>query len=451
VLQGVSIGSSAGSVFGKGGGQIGGALGGAASLIPGGSDALAGASPYIAAYQLGQSIAQPIGKALNLNPTLTKLGLLPGVIGKLFGIGAPVKQGSSTLSFRDEAIIAAAATGRGSAEKAQAFGSASSVADSVNKIAEALNGQISGAGSVSIGYRPGHKAPAYRVDTSGQGKLTGNTILAFDTEEEAIRAATGEMLKDGVIQGISDASKRVLAAGGDLEKAITKASLIESIPTSLKAMLDPVGAAVDDLNRKFKQTVDALTEGGASAEQMAQAEQLYNMQLAETKTSAQSASASLKDFLTAMKAGSSSPYSLRDQEATAKAGLQPYLDQIDAGQSIDQSRYLAAAQTFLDVERQLYGSTQNYFDALDQVQASTNKAISTIDNAKPITTAVESPFAKATADSAAATADGVQTGNEIASQSSEQLAAIVSRLDQLIDMGGVNSSEFVGTKRGFAA
>lgn len=449
VLQGVSIGSSAGSVFGKGGGQIGGALGGAASLIPGGASALAGASPYIAAYQLGQSIAQPIGKALNLNPTLTKLGLLPGVIGKLFGIGAPVKQGSSTLSFRDEALVAAVATGKGSAEKAQAFNSATSVAEGVSKIAEALNGQISGAGSVSIGYRPGHKAPAYRVDTSGQGKLTGNTILAFDTEEEAIRAAIGEALKDGVVTGISDASRRILQAGGELDAAIQKASLIESIPKLLKERLDPVGAAVDEVTATFDKIFAALKEGGATTEQTAQAQQLYNLELAEAKTKATDAAAGLKSFRDSMVMGSASPLSLRDQEMAAKSALQPFLDQIGSGTSIDQDKYQSAAQTYLDIERQLNGSTSEFFAEFDKIQAATAKAIAFIDNASPITAAADSPAAKATADSAAATAERVQTGNEIAAQSSDQLSAIVSRLDQLIDMGGVDAGQFIGTKRAF--
>ncbi|MGC6766760.1 hypothetical protein, partial [Escherichia coli] len=89
-------------------------------------------------------------------------------------------------------------------------------------------------------------------------------------------------------------------------------------------MLDPVGAQVDELNRKWKKTVDALKEGGASAEQMAQAQQLYNLQLEQAKNSTSSASATLKDFLSGLKLGSNSPYSLRDQEAAAMAKLQPF-------------------------------------------------------------------------------------------------------------------------------
>lgn len=258
------------------------------------------------------------------------------------------------------------------------------------------------------------------------------------------------MLDKGVIAGISQASQKIIKSGQDLSAAIQKAALIEAVPKDLKVMLDPVGAAIDELNLKFQKTVAALKEGGATAEQMAQAQQLYDLQLAQVKATTASASQGLKDFLQGLKVGASSPYSLRDQEAAAKAALKPFLEQIDAGQTIDQSKYQAAAQTFLDVERQLFGSTQQYFDALDAVQAATNKAISSIDNATPIAGSTESPFAKATADSAAKTAANVQTGNEIAADHTELLMRIADSLDRLGLSGGDGLGGFIGNSRGFA-
>ena len=170
----------------------------------------------------------------------------------------------------------------------------------------------------------------------------------------------------------------------------------------------------------------------------------------QVKNSTATASASLKDFVASLKMGSNSPYSLRDQEQTAKAALAPYLEQIAGGKSIDQGKYQAAAQTYLDIERQLYGSTKAYFDALDAVQAATNKAISTIDNAAPIGASTESPFAKATAASAAATATGVQTGNELLDQMSQQLAVSNDLMARFLAAAG-NDSSFIGSGRSFVA
>ena len=51
--------------------------------------------------------------------------------------------------------------------------------------------------------------------------------------------------------------------------AIEKAVTIESIPKLLKARLDPLGAAIDDLNAKWAKTIATLKEGGATTAQMA--------------------------------------------------------------------------------------------------------------------------------------------------------------------------------------
>ncbi len=439
-LTGASYGQVGGSVFASitGGkqSQLGSAVGGALGKVAG--DAL------------GKTVATAVGGTLGktLGSAAGPLGAIAGgIVGSVIGgLFKKTTQASSTLTFGSDGLAAGTAKGNGTAEKAAASASATSVVGSLNRIAEALGGSVTGAGSVSIGYRPGHKDGAYRVDTTGQGKLTG--VLAFATEEEAVRAAIADALSDGVISGISAASKRILAAGGDLEKALSKALMIEAVPKDLKAMLDPVGSAIDELNAKFQKTVDALKEGGASAEQMTQAQQLYDLQLAQVKNSTASASSSLKEFVTSLKMGSSSPYSLRDQEQTAKAALQPFLAQISAGQSIDQGKYQSAAQAFLDIERQLYGSTQAYFDQLDAVQAATNKAISTIDNATPIGGSVESPFAKATADSAAATAAAVKTANEMAQDTNDLLARLVAAAET--SGGSIGANDFIGTQRAFA-
>ncbi len=440
VLSGASYGQLGGSLFASitGGkqNQLGSAVGGALGKVAG--DAL------------GKTVASAVGGTLGktLGGAAGPLGAIAGgIVGSVIGgLFKKTTQASSTLTFGSDGLAAGTAKGNGTAEKAAASASANSVVGSLNRIAEALGGSVTGAGSVSIGYRPGHKDGAYRVDTTGQGKLTG--VLAFATEEEAVRAAIADALSDGVISGISAASKKILAAGGDLEKALSKALMIEAVPKDLKAMVDPVGAAIDELNAKFQKTVDALKEGGATAEQMTQAQQLYDLQLAQVKNSTASASQGLKDFLAGMKIGSSSPYSLRDQEQSAKAALQPFLAQISAGQSIDQGKYQSAAQAFLDIERQLYGSTQAYFDQLDAVQAATNKAIGTIDNATPIGGSVDSPFVKATAESAAATAAAVKTANEMAQDTNALLARLVAAAET--NGGGGITSDFIGTQRAFA-
>lgn len=441
----------AGAAYGQLGGSVFASITGGKQNVLG--SALGGVLGNEAGKALGGTIKEAVGGGLGklLGGAAGPLGsIVGGIAGSIVGnLFRSTPKGSAGINVANGSIAATKASGNNKDATSQAASLAGSVAQGLTQIADQLGALITGTTDVQIGVYDGK----WRVNDHGGaiGGVKGSGAISFDTQEQAISYAISDALKDGVLSGISNASLTILRSGQDLSAAISKAMMIEQIPKDLKAMLDPVGAAVDELNRKWAKTVAALNEGGASAEQMAQAQQLYDLQLAQVKNSTAAASQTLKDFLTSLKIGSNSPYALRDQEATALAALKPFLDQIGSGQAIDQSKYQAAAQSYLDIERQLYGSTQGYFDALDAVQAATNKAIAQIDNVTPIGAAVESPFVKATADSTAKTADAVAQGNEIAAQNAELLARLAEALERLADNGGTISSDFIGATRAFAA
>lgn len=432
------LGSILGSLInagGKGGGAAAGATGGLEGLFgavsggtswAGGAAGAGGALGGLGGIGAALGTAMPyVGAALAVFSTLQSLGVFKST-----------KRGSSTLGFSNGELGVGSTSGNSREFIAQSSGAMKSVGASLERIAEALGGSVTGAGSVSLGQRDGD----WRGDPTGRGitKKKKGAIDFGDDEEAAVRWAIGEALRDGVLGGISDAAKRIMQGGGDLEKAIAKALLIEEIPKKLKARLDPVGAALDDLTKRWDKTIAALKEGGATAEQMAEAQQLYNLELEETKTNTATASASLKEFLAGLKMGPDSPYSLRDQEASAKAALQPFLDKIGAGEGIDQEKYQAAAQTFLDIERQLYGSTGKYFEGMDAVMAATSKAIEKIDNAAPIRT-VADPFIEQTAANTLTMA-----------QQLDQMNVTMAAIRQIFGgSGGSGGSNFIGSGGGF--
>lgn len=280
----------------------------------------------------------------------------------------------------------------------------------------------------------------------GDGPPNGNNNNGGWRERQRLHGyAITQMLSGAVIDGISEASKRILKSGQDLTDAVTKAGLIEAVPRNLMARLDPLNAAIEALNKKWEKTVDALREGGASTEQMAEAQRLYNMELDDVKNTTRIASANLKDFLQALNMGSASPLSLREQEAMAKMSLQPFLDQIGSGKAIDQSAYQDAAQRYLDIERQLYGSTSAFFAAFEQVQKATEQAISAIDNAVPIGKTPTDPFAEKTA---AATQTSAQLLDQLSQQSNRQQATLEEIL-RALQSGGAGG--FIGGGRSFVA
>lgn len=422
ILQGASNGMFGGSVF--------------ASITGGKQSALGSAIGGVLGKEAGKELAKGAFSFLgNAGGPLGSIagGILGSVVGGLF---SKTKKGSATLSIDNGAFGVGGVSGNSGSYRAAASGLAGNVGDALNQIAGALGGSVGGSVNVSIGKRKDD----FVVDPSGRGRTKGAGTLKFASEEQAVRAAIADALSDGAIQGISDASRRILSSGQKLELAIEKASMIEAIPKQLMAMLDPVGAAIDELNTKWAKTLAALDEGGATAEQRADAEKLYRLQLEETKAATREASAELKDFLQSLGMGASSPLSLRDQESAAKTALQPFLDKIAGGERVDQAKYREAAQTYLDIERQLYGSTDRYFAAFEQIQAATAKAIETIDKAVPIRDAKPDPFAQATADNTA-------IANELLAQISESLRAIQNGAG---GGGGADFGGFITEQRLFA-
>lgn len=408
------------------------------------------------AMDLGSMMAGPFGMPMMPGMTGGAGGLMAGIgsampyIGAAFaafgllqslGVFSSTKRGSATLGYAGGSLGAGATRGNSQDYIAASSSAMDSVGGSLERIAEALGGTVTGAGSVSLGQRDGN----WRGDPTGRGitKTKKGAIDFGDDQEAAIRWAISEALRDGVIGGISDAAKRILQSGKDLEKAIDKAVMIESIPKLLKKRLDPVGAALDELDEKWEKIIDALREGSATAEQMAEAQQLYRLELQETIDRTAAASASLKEFLDGLKMGPNSPYSLRQQEEEARAALQPYLDAIAAGEAIDQDKYQSVAQTYLDIERQLYGSTGQFFAAMDEIMAATSKAIERLDSAVPIRTAAD-PFIERTATNTDTMTDQLGVLQEQGASTLEILGAIQTLL-------GNSGSGFVGGGMGFTA
>lgn len=365
-------------------------------------------------------------------------GLLGGTIG---GMLKKTKKGSASINIIDGEAAVGDAYGNSSSYRTNATALGGSVADQLNSIADMLGGDLTGTGAVSIGQRK----KKFVVDTSGTRKTKGAGTLSFDTEEAAVEAAVRNMLQDGILGGVSAASQKILRDSSQtLEKALTKASLIEAIPDALQARLNPVQYALDQLNEKWDDTWDALKEGAATAEQMAQAQQLYNLELEEVKNTTAGAAQGLKDFIKSMDMGSSSPLSLRDQDKSAYDALSPYLSQISSGQSINQDAYMDAAQTWLDIQRQLYGSTAKYFESFDTIQSATAAAIADIESVTSISTASDAFNQK----TASATAETAANTSNIAMLLQNGNADLGTKLDRIL--AALTTSGFVGERRNFA-
>ena len=284
----------------------------------------------------------------------------------------------------------------------------------------------------------------YRVSTTGyEGKLNfkgdtganGKGLHDFgDNQEAAIAFAIKAALEQGVITGIRESTKRLLAAGTDLQSALEKATTFENVFVELKTYTDPVGAAVDALDKQFAQLRQIFGEAGASTEEYSQLEALYAFKRADAiKAATVDMTSTLEQFLSNLRTGSDTGLSARTRLGNTQAAFAPYIAAITAGQKVDQDKFTEAAQAMLQVAQEYYGSSKNYFDLLSQVTGLTAKAITNNGGAvTPITAAAAQQtqtIAAATGTAAAAPAAiaGV-TGSAAATASNFDLTTLAGQI-----------------------
>lgn len=409
VLKGASTGLIAGNLFGFNGAtsQFGSAIGGA----------LAG--------ELSDNVSKAIGGALG-SVAGAALPIVGGIIGGALGsLLSSTPRGSATIGNIGGALGVTGTRGTSQARIAASSKSAEAIIDSLESVAEQLGATINASlGSVSIGIRKGN----YRVDTTGAGR-TKTSKGAIDFGQDAQAAAYYAMLdliKDGVLTGIKASTQRILQSGDDLERALQDALDFENVFKRLKAYRDPIGAALDDIDAEFKRLESLFAKAGASAEEYAQLEELYGIERANAiKEATERVTGSLKELLSFLNTGDAG-LSLRDREANARTEYDALAARVRAGDSTAYDDFAEAARTLLDIERQLYGSQQPYFDLTSEVKALTQQALATSTSQIEDAANRDSPF----------TSSSVPTNDS---------AAVSSRIDAMnANLAGILSNELGG-------
>ena len=358
VMGAAGIGATAGGlVLGSANNKLGSAIGGAVGKEAG--DALG----KLAGGMLGK-LGGPLGSIAG--------GILGGAIGGLF---TSAKWGTAAVTGNGDSEVSVG--GNKSAYRSNSSLAATSIQSGLDAIAEQFGVDVGGY-NVSIGQYKGK----WRVSTTGRtGKLKGGSgrtdIKDFGEEggEDAIKYAIADAVKDGALQGLRASTQALLAASDDVEAQLQKALDFEDVFSRLKSYKDPVGAALDTLDKEFKRLQGIFEEAGASAEEYAQLEELYGIErAAAVKEAAEKVTASLQSLFNDLTVGNDAR-SLRDRLVEAQAAYTPLAQRVAAGDTTAYDDYADAAQTLLDLQRQIYGSSEEYFQLLDQVTALTKTRI----------------------------------------------------------------------------
>lgn len=420
--------------------KLGGVLGaaglgvGASSIVLGGSGsktgaAIGGALGNIAGKALGKAVGGTLGKALGPLGSIAG-GLLGGAIGGLF---KKTKYGTATIGANASGNLAVLGSGGNSGAAVKASNTAgNAIVENIDSIAEQLGGTVDASrGSVSIGTYKGK----WRVSTTGYGgKLKkgrpGVVDFGKDGAEEAARFAMQDLIRDGVIVGLRDGTQALLKNAGDLEKGLAKALKFEGVFRDLRKIKDPVGAAIDDLNREFQSLIKIFKEAGATTEETAQLEELYNIKRkAAVEDAMQSLTGSLSDLYKNLTIGDSG-YSLRTRLDNARADYDPLAARVAAGDTTAYDDFANAAQTLIDIQREYSGSAPEYFSVLDQVKQLTKGELdrqqSLFSTASGAATPFDTtPIVDATTQSAASVVNALAAQTQAANDNTARLIAAI--------------------------
>lgn len=370
-MEGASYGQfGASTLLGSGANRTGSSIGGALGQVA------------------GEALGDTFGKMLgSLGQFAGPVGaIIGGITGSLFGglFKPPPPSGQATIT---NAYATPVVSGSNAAIRTQASDLGAAVQENVRRIAELLGGTIQeGVGRVSIGTYDG----TVRVNPSGgetHGRNKGFTSYGEDTDA-AVRAAVLDLIKDGIIAGLRAGTQRLLQSGKDLDAAIQKALDFEGVFTSLKERVDPVGAALDALDKRFDRLKRVFEEAGASTEDYADLEKLYSFEREDAiKEAGERMTSALKGLLDDLTINNDA-FSLRDRLAQARAKYDPLAARIAAGdKTVDYDAFAEAARLVEQLTRQIDGSTSPYFQVLEEITRLTQSALSSQENLISIATA----------------------------------------------------------------
>ena len=174
---------------------------------------------------------------------------------------------------------------------------------------------------------------------------------------------------------MSAAENRLLRQGGDLEKALQDVLDFRDVFDRLRRYKDPLGAALDDLDNEFSRLEGLFDRAGASAEQYAELEELYGIERANAiREATESVTGSLRSLLDDLLVGDTG-LSLRDRQANAIEDYDALAARVQAGDTTAFDDFSDAARTLLEIERELFGSQQGYFDRFNEVRDISQSAL----------------------------------------------------------------------------
>lgn len=393
-------------------GPIGGVLGGLEGIF-GAEGPLAG--------KLGESISKGLAGAVGgaqtggqVDAVFDALGIrssgtgaqLGGAVGSLLGpIGSVVgsvvggllggvlsgsKRGSATIGGSGSSL-GVTGFGGNSSRREGATSLADEVIGVINRFADGVGATVNASrGSVSIGTRNDD----IRVDRSGGGQTkTSRGAVDFGQDAEAaVLFAVQDLINDGVIEGLKLSERNLLQASNDIEAALSDILAFRDVFDRLDRLDNPLEAEIRALNNEFEGLIDLFERARASQEEFADLQRLYELERAElVEEATERVAGSLRDLVQDLTTGDNG-LSLRARRENALGEFNSLRSRVEAGDTSAFDEFETAARDLLAIERQIFGSQQEYFDRFNQILEVSNAAIADQQRALEEAAGASSPF-----------------------------------------------------------
>ncbi|MGE4321765.1 MAG: hypothetical protein AB7E60_01895 [Sphingobium sp.] len=411
-LFSASLGKTLGQTFGHA--QLGGTAG---SLVTG----LLGVKGSATGGMIGGAIGGAVGKAFGsaLGPVGSIVG---GVLGSLTGgLLKKTKYGTAALSGGDDADVST--RGNSSSREKASVGLASSVQDTLARIAEEFGGEV-GSFNTSIGV---YKKD-YRVSTSGRtGKLKnkyGDVRDFGDDEAGAIAFATIDAIADGAIEGISDKVAKALRSSPDLDAAIAEALKVREVEQLLGGLTGELERAFKELENQAKERLRIAADYGFDILEIEKRNAEDRAKLVNDILATRIGS--LQDMLDDFRFGDLFEGSLVDQREALLVEIAKARSAAEAGDDGAADTLANLSRRLIDLSRDAYGTAGAEYAADRDNAISAAEAVIKIENDR----------VKAAQDAVAAQNAKLDTANQLANEQADALVRIDQGIQTLITVFG---------------
>ncbi|WP_242415091.1 hypothetical protein [Sphingomonas panni] len=353
-------------------GRIGAIIGDkATTAIKGAADgaAVAGVAGFLGIKMSGAG--SQIGGALGSLTGIPGASIVGSILGGLIGneFKGPTRSGYAAIGTDAGGSAFSTVSGGKNSEgrRTEAVGYGNTIMDRLGQIAGSLGGTL--AGGLNLGTI-GTQGDKYVFDRDGAGSAEG---IKVDSLQEAVAEALRNAVVNGAVSGVSEAVKRALGSGKDIERAVAEAGAVRQLEASLGGVAGAIKAQFDDFNSVAAERVRLAKSYGLDLLAVEKKNAEDRNKIAEQLVKAQVGS--LKSLIEQMTTGDLAEGSAMDRIAALDDAIGKAKADLAAG--VDGAGDVLARlyEQRLSTSKEAYGTTGQYAADRDRVLVEAREAI----------------------------------------------------------------------------